>query len=396
MPWHRVLDQASELHLGALQIGTTRRGIGPTYADKAARVGIRVQDLLDAKILREKIATALELKNEQLGFLYDIGRLDAEAIQASAARHAERLAPYIADVSLLVIEALDRGEPCSSRAPRGRCSTSTTAPIRSSPRRTRSPAGPASASAWARRASARSRASPRRTHARGRGAVPERGRERRRATAARGRGEFGTTRRPRRCGWLDLVGLRYAARVNGFTELVLTKLDVLSGVGRSPCASPTAARRQRQRALPGAPVRFPHASRSGRRSRAGASRSRARGSSTTAGRGAALCGVRGGAPGRSGRALERRAAARSGADGRRLRPRPPRARLDDRRRRRRAHPLGDRPAGSPRAAVDLADAHDLRAGAGQEQLVGGPRVDGRGASSAGCRARRAGAARARA
>ena len=111
MPWHRVLDQASELHLGALQIGTTRRGIGPAYADKAARVGIRVQDLLDAKILREKIATALELKNEQLGFLYGIGRLDAEAIQASAARHAERLAPYIADVSLLVNEALDRGEP---------------------------------------------------------------------------------------------------------------------------------------------------------------------------------------------------------------------------------------------------------------------------------------------
>ena len=93
------------------QIGTTRRGIGPTYADKAARVGIRVQDLLDAKILREKISTALELKNEQLGFLYGIGRLDAGAIQASAARYAERLAPYIADVSLLVNDALDRGEP---------------------------------------------------------------------------------------------------------------------------------------------------------------------------------------------------------------------------------------------------------------------------------------------
>ena len=69
-----------------------------------------MQDLLDSKILREKIATALELKNEQLGFLYGIGRLDAESIQASAVRHAERLAPFIADVSLLVNEALDRGE----------------------------------------------------------------------------------------------------------------------------------------------------------------------------------------------------------------------------------------------------------------------------------------------
>jgi len=110
MPHHRALDKVTERFLGTRKIGTTGRGIGPAYGDKVARVGIRVQDLLDTKILREKIATALELKNEQLGFLYGIGRLDAGAIQASAVRYAERLAPYIADVSLLVNEALDRGD----------------------------------------------------------------------------------------------------------------------------------------------------------------------------------------------------------------------------------------------------------------------------------------------
>jgi adenylosuccinate synthase len=236
MPWHRVLDQASELHLGALAIGTTRRGIGPAYADKAARVGIRVQDLLDAKILREKITTALELKNEQLGFLYGIGRLDAGAIQASAARYAERLAPYIADVSLLVNEALDRGEAVLCEGAQGTLldldhgtypfvtSSNPTAGfacvgLGMGPTRVGSVAGVAKA--YLTRV--------------GEGPFPSEADHDAAEALREAGGEFGTvTGRPRRCGWLDLVGLRYAARVNGFTELVLTKLDVLSGATEIP------------------------------------------------------------------------------------------------------------------------------------------------------------------
>ena len=236
MPWHRVLDQASELHLGPLAIGTTRRGIGPTYADKAARVGIRVQDLLDAKILREKIATALELKNEQLGFLYGIGRLDAGAIQASAVRYAERLAPYIADVSLLVNEALDRGDQVLCEGAQGTLLDLDhgTYPFVTSSNPTAGFAcvglgiGPTRISAVIGVAKAYL------TRV-GEGPFPSEAEPAASDALREAGGEFGTvTGRPRRCGWLDLVGLRYAARVNGFTELVLTKLDVLSGVAEIP------------------------------------------------------------------------------------------------------------------------------------------------------------------
>ena len=260
MPWHRVLDQASEVHLGALQIGTTRRGIGPAYADKAARVGIRVQDLLDTKILREKIATALELKNEQLGFLYGIGRLDAESIQASAVRHAERLAPFIADVSLLVNDALDRGEGVLCEGAQGTLLDLDhgTYPFVTSS----NPIAGAACVGLGHRADAHRRGRGRGQgvpHARGRGPVPERGGPDASSALREAGGEFGTvTGRPRRCGWLDLVGLRYASRVNGFTELVLTKLDVLSARrGDSRVRRLPAARRLGERALPRAPVRLP-------------------------------------------------------------------------------------------------------------------------------------------
>ena len=236
MPWHRVLDQASEVHLGALQIGTTRRGIGPAYADKAARVGIRVQDLLDAKILREKIATALELKNEQLGFLYGIGRLDAEAIQASAARHAARLAPYIADVSLLVNEALDRGDPVLCEGAQGTLLDLDhgTYPFvtSSNPIAGAAATGIGIGPTRIDRVMGVAKAYVTRV---GEGPFPTEivgpDQERLRELG----GEYGTvTGRQRRCGWLDLVGLRYAVRLNGMTSLALTKLDVLSSFAELP------------------------------------------------------------------------------------------------------------------------------------------------------------------
>src|SRR5215210_1507884 len=106
MPWHVAIDQASERRLGKLQIGTTRRGIGPAYADKASRIGIRVQDLLDPKILRQKIEVALAEKNLWLERVYEADTFGLEEVAARYERHAQRLRPYVADTSLLVDEAL--------------------------------------------------------------------------------------------------------------------------------------------------------------------------------------------------------------------------------------------------------------------------------------------------
>src|SRR5918992_558898 len=106
MPWHVALDRASERRLGKLQIGTTRRGIGPAYADKSARLGIRVQDLFDPKILRQKIEVALAEKNVWLERVYGAAPLDLEDVAGRSERWAERLRPYIADTSLLVDRAL--------------------------------------------------------------------------------------------------------------------------------------------------------------------------------------------------------------------------------------------------------------------------------------------------
>ena len=106
----RDVDQASERRLGSLQIGTTRRGIGPTYADKASRIGIRVQDVLDPKILREKIEVALAEKNLWLERIYESEPFDLEAVWSQYAGFAERLAPFVGDVSLLVDDALRSGK----------------------------------------------------------------------------------------------------------------------------------------------------------------------------------------------------------------------------------------------------------------------------------------------
>ena len=110
MPWHVAIDQASERRLGHLQIGTTRRGIGPAYADKASRLGIRVQDVLDPKILRQKIEVALAEKNLWLERIYEAEPFVLEEVWEQYAGLAERLAPYVGDVSLLVDRALDDGK----------------------------------------------------------------------------------------------------------------------------------------------------------------------------------------------------------------------------------------------------------------------------------------------
>jgi adenylosuccinate synthase len=236
MPWHVAIDRASERRLGKLQIGTTRRGIGPAYADKASRLGIRVQDVLDPKILRQKIEVALAEKNVWLERVYEVEPFELEEIWSRYAGYAERLAPFVGDTSLLVDQALrenkdvlfegaqatlldlDHGtypfvtssNPVASGAATG---------IGIGPTRidrvigvakayvTRVGEGPFPSEI----------PSPQQEHVRDLG------------------GEFGTvTGRERRCGWLDLVALRYAVRLNGMTSLALTKLDVLSEFAEIP------------------------------------------------------------------------------------------------------------------------------------------------------------------
>ena len=231
MPWHVASDSASERRLGRLQIGTTRRGIGPAYADKAARLGIRVQDILDPKILRQKFETALAEKNRLLDEPLEPGDL-ADRMEACAAR----LRPYIADTSLLVERALKSGQKVllegaqgtlldldhgtypfvtSSNPVAGAAATG----IGIGPTRIESVIGVAKAYVT------RVGEGPFPTEIEG----PDQARVRELGE------EYGTTTgRERRCGWLDLVGLRFAARVNGMTSLALTKLDVLSTFAEIP------------------------------------------------------------------------------------------------------------------------------------------------------------------
>jgi adenylosuccinate synthase len=236
MPWHVAIDQASERRLGKLQIGTTRRGIGPAYADKASRIGIRVQDVLDPKILRQKIEVALAEKNVWLERVYDVAPFDLEEIWARYAGYAERLAPYVGDVSLLVDQALREGKEVlfeGAQATLLDLDHGTYPFVTSSnPIASGAPTGIGIGPTRIDRVLGVSKAYVTRV---GEGPFPseidgeDQGRLRKLG------GEFGTvTGRERRCGWLDLVALRYAVRINGITSLALTKLDVLSDFAELP------------------------------------------------------------------------------------------------------------------------------------------------------------------
>jgi adenylosuccinate synthase len=236
MPWHVALDGARERRLGKLQIGTTRRGIGPAYADKATRIGIRVQDLLDPKILRQKIDLAVAEKNVWLERVYEIEPFDADEVYEATARHAERLGPHVADTSLLVDRALRAGERVLFEGAQGTMLdldhgsypfVTSSSPIAAGaavsfgigPNRIDEVTGVAKA--YVTRV--------------GEGPFPSEIEGEAQHRVRDLGGEFGTvTGRERRCGWLDLVALRFAVRVNGITSLALTKLDVLSAFGDIP------------------------------------------------------------------------------------------------------------------------------------------------------------------
>jgi adenylosuccinate synthase len=232
MPYHVLLDQAVETRLGRLRIGTTRRGIGPCYADKAARLGIRVQDLLDEKILRKKIMAALEPKRQALRPHAKDPSLDLHAMTDEYVTYGHRLEPYIADTARLTFETLRAQKTVVFEGAQGALLDIDhgTYPFVTSSNPVAGAAcigtgvGPTEidevwgvAKAYATRV--------------GEGPFPtELNDEIGRHMLERGH-EYGTTTgRERRCGWLDLVALRYATRINGLTSLVITKLDVLAGI----------------------------------------------------------------------------------------------------------------------------------------------------------------------
>jgi adenylosuccinate synthase len=232
MPYHLELDRVTERYLGRQRLGTTRRGIGPAYADKAARIGLRVQDLTDEKIFRQKLEAALKEKNAVLAKVYNRLPLDGQEIAGDYLRFGERLAPHIADTSSVIHRALGDGRGVLLEGAQGTLLDLDhgTYPFVTSSNPVAGGAlvgsgiGPKEVDrvigvtkAYVTRVGS----GPFPTE--DRGEAGERMRE-------RGQ-EFGTTTgRPRRCGWFDAVLLRYAARINGLTELFVTKLDVLSGL----------------------------------------------------------------------------------------------------------------------------------------------------------------------
>lgn len=236
MPWHLTIDQASERRLGKLQIGTTRRGIGPAYADKASRIGIRVQDLLDTKILRQKIELALAEKNVWLERVYEVEGFDLEDVWSHCAAYAEGLAPFVGDASLLVHDALHDGKRVlfeGAQATMLDLDHGTYPFVTSSnPIASGAATGIGIGPTRIDRVLGVSKAYVTRV---GEGPFPSEIEGPQQAQLRELGGEYGTvTGRERRCGWLDLVALRYAVRVNGMTSLALTKLDVLSAFDELP------------------------------------------------------------------------------------------------------------------------------------------------------------------
>jgi adenylosuccinate synthase len=232
MPYHVLLDTAGEAKLGKLEIGTTKRGIGPCYADKAARLGIRVQDLLDAKILRKKIMAALEPKQQSLRPFARDPRLDLHAMTEEYLRYGHRLEPHIADTSRLCWEALDAGKEVIFEGAQGTLLDLDhgTYPFVTS---SNPVAGAACVGAGVSPADLDEVWGVAKAYATrvGSGPFPTELDEELGALLRERGGERGTTTgRDRRTGWLDLVALRYAARLNGLTALAITKLDVLAGI----------------------------------------------------------------------------------------------------------------------------------------------------------------------
>jgi adenylosuccinate synthase len=233
MPYHLLLDTAGETRLGSNQIGTTRRGIGPCYADKAARLGIRAQDLLDERILKKKIVAAMEPKRLSLRPYAKAPELDLQTMTEQYLTFGHVLEQYIADTPKLVWEALETGGAVLFEGAQGTLLdidhgtypfVTSSNPVAGAAC-TGSGAGPRDIDeVWGITKAYATRV--------GSGPFPTELHDELGEQLRQSGGEFGTTTgRARRVGWIDLVALRYAVRLNSLTHLVVTKLDVLSGIG---------------------------------------------------------------------------------------------------------------------------------------------------------------------
>lgn len=235
-PYHQVIDKVTERFLGKRAIGTTGRGIGPTYSDKAARLGIRVQDIFDESILRQKIEGALDQKNELLVKVYNRRAVDVEETVEYFLSFADRLRPYVCDTSLLLNQALDEGQVVVME---GGQATMLDVDHGTYPFVTSS--NPSAGGAVVGSGVGPTRISrvigivKAYTTRVGAGPFPTELFDDMGIYLQKTGGEYGVnTGRPRRCGWYDAVIARYSARVNGFTDYVLTKLDVLDDLDEIP------------------------------------------------------------------------------------------------------------------------------------------------------------------
>jgi adenylosuccinate synthase len=234
--YHRTIDKVTERFLGKRQIGTTGRGIGPTYADKINRVGIRVQDLFDENILRQKVEGALDQKNHMLVKVYNRRAITVDEVVNDLLSYAERVKPMVTDTSILLNRALDDGKQVLFEAGQATMLDIDhgTYPFVTS---SSSTAGGAATGAGIgpgriERVIAIVKAYTTRV---GAGPFPtelfDESGEWLRTQGA----EFGTTTgRPRRTGWYDAPIARYSSRINGVTDFVLTKLDTLTGLETIP------------------------------------------------------------------------------------------------------------------------------------------------------------------
>ncbi|MEW9554636.1 adenylosuccinate synthase [Nonomuraea sp. NPDC050783] len=236
MPHHKALDKVTERYLGKARIGTTGRGIGPAYGDKIARMGVRVQDLLDPGILAKKIEVALTEKNQVLTKVYNRRGIEPQAVLEEYLAYAERLKPHIADTSLVLSKALDEGRFVLLEGGQGTLLDIDhgTYPFVTS-------SSPTSGGACAGAGIPPNRLTKiigilkAYTTRVGSGPFPTELTDEMGDWLRTTGGEYGvTTGRNRRCGWFDAVIARYATRINGITDYFLTKLDVLSGLERIP------------------------------------------------------------------------------------------------------------------------------------------------------------------